>query len=237
MTMATITATTMITAIGEEVIALEVGASPPHSHVQRGKRTVGANMSDPVSTITNTFWPMVVEQTNRGERGYDLPSRLLKERIIFVTGPIEDHDGGVDLHAAALLRVREPEERDLHVHQLAGGRGDRRAWRSTTPCSSSARRSPPCASARRPPWARCCLRPAPPACATRCPTPASWCISPPAASPGQASDIERHAEDIIKMKRRLNEVYVKHTKKNYEIIEKTLDRDYFMTADRPRNLA
>jgi ATP-dependent Clp protease protease subunit len=48
-------------------------------------------MSDPVSTITNTFWPMVVEQTNRGERGYDLPSRLLKERIIFVTGPIDDN--------------------------------------------------------------------------------------------------------------------------------------------------
>src|SRR5690349_8510275 len=47
-------------------------------------------MSDPVSTITNTFWPMVVEQTNRGERGYDLPSRLLKERIIFVTGAIDD---------------------------------------------------------------------------------------------------------------------------------------------------
>ena len=48
-------------------------------------------MSDPVSSITNTFWPMVVEQTNRGERGYDLPSRLLKERIIFVTGPIDDN--------------------------------------------------------------------------------------------------------------------------------------------------
>jgi len=51
---------------------------------------------------------------------------------------------------------------------------------------------------------------------------------------GQASDIERHAEDIIKMKRRLNEVYVKHTKKNYETIEKTLDRDYFMTADQAK---
>jgi ATP-dependent Clp protease protease subunit len=51
---------------------------------------------------------------------------------------------------------------------------------------------------------------------------------------GQASDIERHAEDIIKMKRRLNEVYVKHTKKNYEVIEKTLDRDYFMTADQAK---
>ena len=51
---------------------------------------------------------------------------------------------------------------------------------------------------------------------------------------GQASDIERHAEDIIKMKRRLNEVYVKHTKKSYDIIEKTLDRDYFMTAEQAR---
>ena len=48
-------------------------------------------MSDPVLAPTNTFWPMVVEQTNRGERGYDLPSRLLKERIIFVTGPIDDN--------------------------------------------------------------------------------------------------------------------------------------------------
>src|SRR5512139_3565827 len=48
-------------------------------------------MRDPIATLTNTFWPMVVEQTARGERGYDLPSRLLKERIIFVTGPVEDH--------------------------------------------------------------------------------------------------------------------------------------------------
>ena len=51
---------------------------------------------------------------------------------------------------------------------------------------------------------------------------------------GQASDIERHAEDIIKMKRRLNEIYVKHTSKPYEVIEKTLDRDYFMTADQAK---
>ncbi len=51
---------------------------------------------------------------------------------------------------------------------------------------------------------------------------------------GQASDIERHAEDIIKMKRRLNEVYVKHTKKPYEVIDKTLDRDYFMTAEQAK---
>ena len=71
---------------------LEVGGLPPHSHTQRaaGMEQIGAIMSDPVLAPTNTFWPMVVEQTNRGERGYDLPSRLLKERIIFVTGPIDD---------------------------------------------------------------------------------------------------------------------------------------------------
>ena len=63
-------------------------------------------MSDPVSTLTSTFWPMVVEQTNRGERGYDLPSRLLKERIIFVTGPIEDHMASSICMQLLLLRVR-----------------------------------------------------------------------------------------------------------------------------------
>src|SRR5690606_32337324 len=52
---------------------------------------------------------------------------------------------------------------------------------------------------------------------------------------GQASDIERHAEDIIKMKRRLNEVYVKHTSQSYEVIERTLDRDYFMTAEQAKD--
>src|SRR5512138_558340 len=55
------------------------------------ERQGDVEMRDPIATYTNTFWPMVVEQTTRGERGYDLPSRLLKERIIFVTGPIEDH--------------------------------------------------------------------------------------------------------------------------------------------------
>jgi ATP-dependent Clp protease protease subunit len=78
-------------------------------------------MSDPVSTITNTFWPMVVEQTNRGERGYDLPSRLLKERIIFVTGPGRGPPWPASICiAAAVLRVGEPQKGDLDVHQLAG---------------------------------------------------------------------------------------------------------------------
>ena len=67
-------------------------------------------MRDPVSTLTNTFWPMVVEQTNRGERGYDLPSRLLKERIIFVTGPIEDHMAASVCMQLLFLEAENPAE-------------------------------------------------------------------------------------------------------------------------------
>ena len=76
-------------------------------------------MSNPADIYFNTLVPMVVEQTNRGERAYDIYSRLLKERIIFVTGPIEDHVASLDHGAAPVPRGREPEERDLHVHQLA----------------------------------------------------------------------------------------------------------------------
>ena len=86
-------------------------------------------MRDPVDTYMNYLVPMVVEQTNRGERAYDIYSRLLKERIIFITGPIED---GVATLVVAQLAVpggREPEERSVDVHQLAGrgrdlGHGD-----------------------------------------------------------------------------------------------------------------
>ena len=79
-------------------------------------------MRDPVQTY-NMLVPMVVEQTNRGERAYDIYSRLLKERIIFVTGVVEDNMARADHGAAALPRVRKPQERDQHLHQLA-----RAAW-------------------------------------------------------------------------------------------------------------
>ena len=78
-------------------------------------------MSDPASIYLNTLVPMVVEQTNRGERAYDIYSRLLKERIVFVTGPIEDMVASLIMAQAAVSRGGEPEERDLDVHQLAGG--------------------------------------------------------------------------------------------------------------------
>ncbi len=78
-------------------------------------------MRDPVSTLTNTFWPMVVEQTNRGERGYDLPSRLLKERIIFVTGPIEDHMAASVCMQLLFLEAENPKkEISMYINSPGG---------------------------------------------------------------------------------------------------------------------
>ena len=78
-------------------------------------------MRDPVSTVTNTFWPMVVEQTNRGERGYDLPSRLLKERIIFVTGPIEDHMAASICMQLLFLEAENPKkEISMYINSPGG---------------------------------------------------------------------------------------------------------------------
>ena len=179
----------------------------------------------------STFWPAVVEQTNRGERAYDISSRLLKERIIFVTGPVEDGMASSICTQLLFLEAREPEERDLDVHQLArrGGdirHGDLRHHAVHQDAGIHALHRPggldglAAALRRRAGQAH-----------TRCRTPASWCTSRRAVSHGKASDIERHAEDIIKTKRRLNEIYVKHTGKPYEVIERTLDRDYFMTAE------
>ena len=176
---------------------------------------------------------MVVEQTNRGERGYDLPSRLLKERIIFVTGPVEDHMAASICMQLLYCESENPKkEISMYINSPGGVVTAGMAIYDTMQFIRPP--IPRCASARRRPWARCCCVPARQACAMRCPTRASWCTSLRAGFPGQASDIERHAEDIIKMKRRLNEVYVKHTKKNYETIEKTLDRDYFMTAEQAK---
>ena len=98
-------------------------------------------MRDPIDTYMNTLVPMVVEQTSRGERAYDIYSRMLKERIIFLSGPV--HDGMSSLICAQLLflEVGESVQGNLDVHQLARWRGDQRACRSTTRCSTSSRRS------------------------------------------------------------------------------------------------
>jgi ATP-dependent Clp protease protease subunit len=181
-------------------------------------------------SITNTFWPMVVEQTTRGERGYDLPSRLLKERIIFVTGPIEDQMAASICMQLLFLEAENPKkEISMYINSPGGVVTAGMAVYDTMQFI-------------RPPIATLCIGQAAsmaslllcagaPGMRYALSNARVMVHQPSGGFSGQASDIERHAEDIIKMKRRLNEVYVRHTGKPYDIIERTLDRDYFMTAE------
>jgi ATP-dependent Clp protease protease subunit len=189
----------------------------------------GTAMTDPVRTAMNLV-PMVVEQTNRGERAFDIFSRLLKERIIFITGPVEDGMATLVCAQLLFLEAENPKkEINLYINSPGGVVTSGMAIYDTMQFI-------------KPPVATLCVGQAASMgslllCAgakdMRFATPNARIMvhQPSGGFQGQASDIERHAQDIIKMKRRLNEVYVKHTGRDYETIEKTLDRDHFMTAD------
>lgn len=182
------------------------------------------------NAATASFWPMVVEQTNRGERGYDLPSRLLKERIIFVTGPIEDHMAASICMQLLYCEADNPEkEIAMYINSPGGVVTAGMAIYDTmqfikpkiaTLCIGQAASMGSlllCAGEK---GMRFAL-----------PNARIMVHQPSGGFQGQASDIERHAEDIVKMKRRLNEVYVHHTGQDYDTIERTLDRDHFMTSE------
>ena len=140
--------------------------------------------------------PMVIEQSGRGERAYDIYSRLLKERVVFLVGPGQRRDGQPDRGADAVPRVREPRQGHPLLHQLAGRRRCRRAWRSTTRCSSSSPTCRRCASGWRRAWARSCWPRAPRASASRCRTRRVMIHQPSGGFQGQVSDIESHAQYV-----------------------------------------
>jgi ATP-dependent Clp protease, protease subunit len=190
-------------------------------------------MNNPVETYMSTLVPMVVEQTNRGERAYDIYSRLLKERIIFVTGAIEDHVASLITAQLLFLEAENPKkEISMYINSPGGVVTSGMAIYDTMQFI-------------RPPVATLCIGQAASMgslllCAGEkgmrysLPNARIMLHQPSGGFQGQASDIERHAEDIIKMKRRLNDIYVHHTGQDYETIEKTLDRDYFMSAEDAR---
>ncbi len=190
-------------------------------------------MKDPVELAMNLV-PMVVEQTNRGERAYDIFSRLLKERVIFITGPIED---GMAMLVTAQLLFLEAEnpkkEINLYINSPGGVVTAGMAIYDTmqfirpaisTLCMGQAASMGSLLLAAGEKDMRFAL-----------PNARIMVHQPSGGFQGQASDIERHAQDIIKMKRRLNEVYVKHTGQKYETVENTLDRDHFMTSDEAKD--
>jgi ATP-dependent Clp protease protease subunit len=182
----------------------------------------------------NTLVPMVVEQTNRGERAYDIYSRLLKERIIFVTGPIEDNVGQLIVAQLLFLESENPKkEISMYINSPGGvvtsGLGIYDTMQFIRPavatlCVGQAASMGSLLLTAGEAGMRAAL-----------PNARVLLHQPSGGFQGQASDIERHAEDIIKLKRRLNEIYVKHTGKDYETVDKTLDRDYMMSAQQAKD--
>ncbi|HEX4301720.1 MAG TPA: ATP-dependent Clp protease proteolytic subunit [Rhizomicrobium sp.] len=187
-------------------------------------------MADPRDVHMNTLVPMVVEQTARGERAYDIYSRLLKERVIFITGGIEDYGASVIIAQLLFLESENP-KKEVHMYINSPG-GVVTAGLAIYDTMQLIR----------PPIQTFCIGQAASAASLllmagkkgeRFALPNSRMLvhQPSASFYGQAADIARHAEEVVKLKHRLNEIYVKHTGRTLAEIEKALDRDTYMTAD------
>ena len=191
-------------------------------------------MSDNLDVRMNTLVPMVVEQTARGERAYDIYSRLLKERIIFVTGVIEDNVATLITAQLLFLEAENPKkEISMYINSPGGLVTSGLAIYDTmqyirpavqTLCigqAASAASLLLCAGAK----------------GQRFSLPNSRILvhQPSASYRGQASEIARHAQEIVKLKRRLNEIYARHTAQSVEAVEKVLDRDTYMTPEEARS--
>jgi len=186
-------------------------------------------MQDPTSVMMNLV-PMVVEQSSRGERAFDIFSRLLRERIIFLNGPIDD---GVSALICAQLLFLESEnpkkEIAMYINSPGGVVTSALAIYDTmqyikspvsTVCMGMAASAGSLILTAGEAGRRVAL-----------PNARIMLHQPSGGFQGKVSDIERHAEDIIKTKRRLNEIYVKHTGQPYDVVERTLDRDHFMSSE------
>ncbi|GGA11910.1 MULTISPECIES: ATP-dependent Clp endopeptidase proteolytic subunit ClpP [Neptunicoccus] len=191
-------------------------------------------MRDPLEVYANTLVPMVVEQTSRGERAYDIFSRLLKERIIFVSGPV--HDGMSTLIVAQLLFLEaENPKKDIAMYINSPGGVvtsglsiyDTMQYirpKVSTLCVGQAASMGSLLMAAGEPGMRFSL-----------PNSRIMVHQPSGGFQGQASDIALHAKEILELKDRLNKIYVKHCNQDIETVEKALDRDNFMTAEEAKD--
>lgn len=187
-------------------------------------------MKDPYDIYMNTLVPMVVEQSSRGERAYDIYSRLLKERIIFLSGPVHDQVSTLIVAQLLFLEAENPKkEIAFYINSPGGSVSAGLAMYDTmqyirpavtTMCVGMAASMGSLLLTAGEKDMRFSL-----------PNSRIMVHQPSGGFQGQASDIERHAQDIIKIKRRLNEIYVHHTGQPYDVIERTLDRDHFMSAE------
>jgi ATP-dependent Clp protease, protease subunit len=187
-------------------------------------------MRDPIDTYMNYLVPMVVEQTNRGERAYDIYSRLLKERIVFITGGIEDGVSALVVAQLLFLEADNPKkEINMYINSPGGVVTSGLAIYDTMQFV-------------RPPISTLCVGQAAsmgsllltagaPDLRFTLPNSRIMIHQPSGGFQGQATDIMLHAQEILNLKKRLNEIYVKHTGQPLKKIEDALERDTFLTAE------
>ncbi|MFN3211523.1 MAG: ATP-dependent Clp protease proteolytic subunit [Henriciella sp.] len=190
-------------------------------------------MFDPRPTDVNLV-PTVIEQTSRGERAFDIFSRLLKERLIFITGPIDDTTASLVCAQLLFLESENPKKDiGMYINSPGGYVTAGLAIYDTmqyircpisTLCIGQAASMGSLLLAAGDKGSRIAL-----------PNARIMVHQPSGGYRGVATDIERHAEEILDLKKRLNNIYVKHTGQDYDTIEKKLDRDTFMTAEEARD--
>ena len=191
-------------------------------------------MTTNFSDQMNTLVPMVVEQSNKGERAYDIYSRLLKERIIFLVGPINDNVASLVTAQLLFLESEDPKkEINLYINSPGGlvtaGLGIYDTMQYIKPdvstlCIGQAASMGSFLLAAGKKGKRFSL-----------PNSRIMVHQPSAGFQGQATDIEIHANEVLALKKRLNEIYSKHTEKSVEDIKKGLERDNFMTPEAAKN--
>ncbi len=187
-------------------------------------------MSNRIDTVMNGLVPMVVETTNRGERAYDIYSRLLKERIIFLTGGVDDHVSSLICAQLLFLESENPtKDISFYINSPGGVVTSGLAIYDTmqyirpkvsTVCIGQAASMGSLLLAAGAEGNRYIL-----------PNARVMVHQPSGGAQGQATDIEIQAKEIIAIKKRLNEIYVKHTGKDIKVIQGALERDNFMTAE------
>ena len=188
---------------------------------------------DPIEIYDNLLVPMVVEQTNRGERAFDIYSRLLKERIIFVVGPVNDNMASLVCAQLLFLESENPDKDvALYINSPGGHVHSGLAMYDTmqyvrpnisTVCTGMAASMGSLILAAGAHGKRFAL-----------PNANIMVHQPSGGFSGQASDIEIHAREVLKTRARLNEIYARHTGQDLKAIEEAMDRDRFMDAEQAK---
>ena len=191
-------------------------------------------MTDPFNTYMNTLVPMVVEQTSRGERAYDIFSRLLKERIVFVSGPV--HDGMSSLIVAQLLHLEaENPKKEISMYINSPG-GVVTSGLSIYDTMQYIK--PPVSTlviGQAASMGSLLLTAGAKGMRFSLPNSRIMVHQPSGGFQGQATDIQIHAEETLKLKRRLNEIYVTYTGQTLKKVEDALERDHFMDPEMARD--